>query len=370
MTQFNINFSQTKSVAQEIKKRANELESIRNDLEQIMNQIKRDSSVGKYMQGADAGIASLDNLRSRTHKYADALEKIVSLYENTENRIKDRGIEQTDQINSTANNGSLGGNGSYSAKRTYEDWGVSGGSIRTVEYAYLSKFCNDVSNCSSTAEMEKKFKELIAENFPEDHPLRNMKIKAYKEGTNRDMDAIVIEVDSDHAIVVFGGTSGLSDGLTDFGLVADSTPGLQEISAINHAINPIEYLSENQFEAANKLISNLPYKDIKVTGHSLGGHLAADVTLNNKNVSLCTTFDPPGRGDTWMRTTFDSDSRVSKITNYCINGSPVNLVGDQIGKTYYKDVEENYDSFFKNHDIGYIIEAFGGQEELLAPDEV
>ena len=246
-------------------------------------------------------------------------------------------------------------NSENTSNRDYSGWGIKDESVRNVEYAYLCKFANDASSGKNPSEMEKSFREAIERDLPGDHPLQKLKdkVKAYKKDG---MDAFVIEIDSDHAIVVFGGTNGFIDGVNDAGIVANS-------GAIK--LDPLNMLAGGQMRAANDLIKKLPYKDIKVTGHSLGGHVAADVTLNNEKISKCTTFDPPGRGDTWARTNWDPGDRVSKITNYVVGGSPVSSVGKQIGKTVRKNVHENYDAVFKNHDINHIInEAFGGIERV------
>ena len=181
------------------------------------------------------------------------------------------------------------------------------------------------------------------------------------------MEAIVIEMDSENAIVLFAGTNGgdINDILTDAGITADGSPGLKYISGFNHIVHPVEnLLTESQFEAANHLLDDLSakYSNISVAGYSLGGHLAADVTLNHTSISECVTFDPPGRGDTWLRTTFDPGDRVSKITNYVAGGSAVSAVGTHIGEVHYVDVDFNMAGPFPNHGIAQIADSIAGNK--------
>ena len=365
MSQFSTDFSKMKYASGELEKISGELSAIDNELQEVMTRIKRDSSVGKYMQNADSAVNAMEEVCKKSRRFSEAFSKIISLYEGTENKILNESVAVGE--GGTLASGASG-MASNSPVRTYEGWGLTGGSVRPVEYAYFSDFCNTASRENSTEAMVKKFRELLKEKMPEGHPVRDAKIYAYKEGTNHDLDAILIEIDSDHAIMVFAGTESLGDGFTDVGVVADTVPGVQVVSAANHVANPVEWFSENQFEAANRIVKSLPYKDVKVTGHSLGGHIAADVTLNNKNVSWCFTFDAPGRGDAVIKNTFDQE-RVNRIFNYCAKGSNVNKVGMQIGSTEYLNVEPNKAGIFTNHSIDKIAEALGGRDELFAPDE-
>jgi pimeloyl-ACP methyl ester carboxylesterase len=131
----------------------------------------------------------------------------------------------------------------------------------------------------------------------------------------------VIEIDSEHAIVSFGGTNG------PFDLVSDAAIGLS-------GINPILNFVAPQVGSANTYIKNLPYDNIVVTGHSLGGYLAADVTLGHDKVTECVVFDAPGRNDANVKWNdlFHGD-RVEKITNYNAARDIVHIVGRQPGST-------------------------------------
>ena len=247
------------------------------------------------------------------------------------------------------------------SSRDFSGWGVKDGSIRPGEYAYLTKFATNASSGKNTTEMEEMFKNAVKAEMPINHPLQDLNIKAIKKDG---MDAFVIEVDSDHAIVVFAGTNtsnDLSDVGADIGLFLNSGP---------LGINPLNLGINKQIDAANDLISNLEkkYKNIDVTGYSLGGHLATDVTLKHDSISSCVTIDPPGRGDASYRKYFDDvfKERSKKITNYCNEGSWVSWDGEQVGKTINVHVKDNYDAVFKNHDIDHMInDFFGGPEEIL-----
>ena len=263
----------------------------------------------------------------------------------------------------------------------YKGWGESEGTIKPVEFAILSAICNDVSEQTSVSKMKDAFYNALKTNFPLGHPLHadddptkcaigKDRIIAYREGTNKSMEAIVIRIDSNNAIVVFAGTRSLMDGLQDFLVAADSNIFSMPISAaigLIKTLNPIEWLQENQPEAANRVIKNLSsqgYNTIYVAGWSLGGHLAVDVTLNNDAVKECCALDPPGRGDTWYRK-YVSAEQATRIVNYLCVDSFVSSIGEHIGTNIELNVVPN-DSAppFHNHGIEEIIDALGGRNSV------
>lgn len=190
-----------------------------------------------------------------------------------------------------------------------------------------------------------------------------------EETGNNAMDAIFMEVDSQNAIVIFAGTEGFEDVLQDSLIAIDA--GIfgwtsARVFDVIKTLNPIEWFHENQPEAANRLIKELVgagYQNIYVAGHSLGGHLAVDVTLNNSSVKECYAFDPPGRGDAWYRQ-YVSASQASNITSYLCEGSYVSAIGKHVGKTLPLNVEPNKAGPLPNHGIDQIIDALGGLNEI------
>lgn len=263
----------------------------------------------------------------------------------------------------------------------YKGWGKSEGTIKPVEFAILSAICSEVSGQTSVGKMKDAFYNALKTNFPLGHPLHadddptkcaigKDHFIACREGTDKAMEAIVIRIDSSNAIVVFAGTKSMADGLQDFLIGVDSNffsmPVTVAIDLLK-TINPIEWLNENQPEAANRVIKNLSsqgYSSIYVAGWSLGGHLAVDVTLNNDAVKECYAFDPPGRGDTWYRK-YVSAEQATRIVNYLCVDSFVSSIGEHIGTNIELNVVPN-DSAppFHNHGIEEIIDALGGRNSV------
>ena len=250
----------------------------------------------------------------------------------------------------------------------YSGWGKSAGSVRPVDYAILCKFCTDVSNEETPEKMGDKMYDLLQNGeingehpFPIEHPIHSLsreQILAFQLGNPiKDLDGIIIVVDSDNAIVVFAGTKEgqMGDYLQDAGIFLDGLPGIQFLVA--PANTTFELFSDDQIESANSLLSQLASfgHNIYVTGYSLGGHIAVDVTLNHSEILECITFDPPGRGDAIIS---GSNGNAGKIINYCNKYSSISWVGDHIGKVYMLDVYPNdIAGIFHNHDIVYMVDA-------------
>ena len=85
--------------------------------------------------------------------------------------------------------------------------------------------------------------------------------------------------------------------------------------------------------------------------------MATAVALRNDSVSKCIAFDPPGRYDTLLQNTFNSE-QANKITTYEANGSLISgAVGLGVGNVVDLDVKENGGCIDHNHGIAQIIEA-------------
>lgn len=209
---------------------------------------------------------------------------------------------------------------------SYAQWGRRPGSISKLDYALIA----DISNKSPEEALQ-----YIKDNFPEDHPLRQAKIV---HQSVLGFDYCIFELDSDHAVVSFGGTQDLGDVFADAQLL---------LGNVNY-----------QSATATELIKSLPYKNIMTTGHSLGGHVAADVALFSDKVTECVVFDAPGRSGVQAITSMFGDG--SKIKNYAAMGDIVHLAGIQPGSLEYVDVGPNPDTMgvFGNHSLPDIINAF------------
>lgn len=262
--------------------------------------------------------------------------------------------------------------------RDYSGWGLSEGTIRHVEYALLCDICNEASNQANTSGMKDAFYQGLS-RFPQGHPLNpenigKDNIVAHRSGSGETMDAIEIKLDKKHAIVVFAGTKDFMDGLQDAMIVMDSnllTAGVKELAAAMTLFDPETVINEKQPEAANHLIQSLVnggYTDIFVAGHSLGGHLAANVTLNSDAVKECVAFDPPGRGEAWFQNVLNNQ-RAKRVINYLFDGSPVNMVGKHVGLSLKLKVawSDSYPPLLHYHDISKAYDKLGGDNAIVQP---
>lgn len=202
-------------------------------------------------------------------------------------------------------------------------WGKRSDTISTLDYAIIANLANKTS---------KEASRYIEESFSMDHPFRNARCVDWTNDPLTGLTAATYQIDSDHAIVVFGGTDGFMDGVADAGIVLTGLPGIGELANAANSMNP-------QVHAANAYISNLKYSNVMVTGHSLGGYLAADVTLRNEKISECYTFNAPGRSalDALGNSIFNS-SNADKITNVNARQDNVHNIGFQPGTSRTVDV--------------------------------
>ncbi len=215
--------------------------------------------------------------------------------------------------------------------------------VTDAEYARLCKLAYDATNGSTP---EEDFIKLIQNDryLPDSDPLKNINANqvTFVGGQITGFSAFII-ADGDDAIVLFVGTN---DDPADF--IADITLGIGG--------TPLQLIQAN---ALIQLVAE-QYSNITVTGHSLGGYLATGVTLDNAAVDKCISFDAPGRYDAlWQNMT--NSNQVSKITNYEANGSLISAVGFDINGRVGLDVKSSGGLIDRNHDIGNICDALGGQ---------
>lgn len=189
------------------------------------------------------------------------------------------------------------------------------------------------------------------EYFSNNDPLKHIsedQVTVISEGSG--FGAVVVE-DGKNAIVIFSGTNIESKDIGDL-----ATDGSILLGTWNYqgqqAIDLVDSLSKK-------------YDNIVVTGHSLGGYLATAATLKNDAVSKCITFDPPGRYDTLLQETFNSD-RTSVITSYEARGSTISSVGYDVGDVHRIKVEESGSNFIdRNHSIDNLCDALGGKKAMM-----
>lgn len=270
-----------------------------------------------------------------------------------------------------------------SVSQRFKYWGKISDSIRPVEYAKLCAICNDVTqNNSTTSAMESSFYNALS-CFPEGHPLhvdsdpaksligRDNIIAHQVTGGNYQMEAVQINIDQRHAIVIFAGTNPqqASDILQDVVVAGDAWYGLPSsvVKGILGAVDPDSLFKNDQPAAARRLIEQIVtggHDALFVAGHSLGGHLAVDVTLNNDNIVECCAFDPPGRGDAAVQALTNGD-RTKKITSYLHKWSFIHCIGAHVGETIVLEVEIKWeDSPLFYHNINSAFEALGGLDSI------
>ena len=177
--------------------------------------------------------------------------------------------------------------------------------------------------------------------LPENDPIKKLRddqVEVYLSPSG--FSAVTIG-EGDSAIVIFGGTNFASaqDLYADAQIIAQNAGFGETAKQEKEAIALIKKLSSK-------------HSNITVTGHSLGGYLAASSTLNNSQVDKCVAFDPPGRHDKQEQKA-NNRTQYDKIRTYEVKGSIVSSLGSSVGD--YESVEITGDPF--KHDIGKICEA-------------
>ncbi len=241
--------------------------------------------------------------------------------------------------------------------------GGGGATLPTVEPVDLDSYCEKVSNaeyarlCHRTSRLLEGFSNPTAkdfidairqdtEYFCEGDPIRNLTEEQVTVISDINGFGCVVIEDGNKAMVIFAGTNDIHDIGTD-ALLALSQSSPQAVKAI---------------AVVNDLSKK--YDDIVVTGHSLGGYLATSATLQNKNVSKCVAFDPPGRYDTKDQMKYNYE-QFSKVITYEANGSPISgVVGRGVGSVIPIDVKENWIGIVKNHGIVEICDALNENDAI------
>lgn len=80
------------------------------------------------------------------------------------------------------------------------------------------------------------------------------------------------------------------------------------------------------------------YDSVMATGHSKGGNKAKIVTLMTDKIDECVSFDGQGFSDEFMAShKAEIQAKQSKITNHNADGDYVNILLNDVGKTYWHE---------------------------------
>ena len=230
-----------------------------------------------------------------------------------------------------------------------DNWGKDANTVSDAEFAYLALCTN---NAASGKNMKQDFLDSL-KKLPEGHPLRDIDPGQVSTVSYMGVEAVVIRTSNDSAIVMFAGTDSALDVIADTGI----------------AVNGKNVVTSAQLFVANSIIKRLEASgcnNIQVSGHSLGGYLAADVTMRNKSVTQCVTFDAPGASSQDVASNKRARNKQSqRIHNYTVNGSVVNLPGVHYGDTESINVNPNWAGPLPNHRIANIFnDHFGGMDTI------
>ena len=368
MSRFSIDTDNVRNSSKIIESIATSLNAQERQLNSCRNTLRKISSITQLADSVTTCIENTKDCKRKSLILAQTINAIAIRYDSAENAIIENQASHSSGEYLTPSGGGHGAGGSVvsitdlSQEQQTQLWldNASG-----AEYAALCGWCNEAAEKGSEEEMRHLFYEKL-QTLPDNDPLKHIpedKIVAYKYKSG--MEVIVFELDPDHAVVIFAGTDSFSDGATDADLSLFGNAGFQD-------------------NDANQLIRDMNYKDVTVMGHSLGGYLAADVTLNNDKVSKCVTFDAPGHKLKYVGSQADKDhlgfdptdpfklkvvvnKNASKVQNYRAKGSAVSEVNEQVGVNVTSlDVENNWAGAFHNHGIGEIKDATGGDALISA----
>lgn len=303
----------------------------------------QNSIFGNVDEKAKALVYKMQEFCNRLDDAANLLNYSAEVFDNLDRCILAGSIERAQKLQRSihAKNTNLG------------DWNAH---ATDSEYAMLSSIWNDVANSDSP---RTDFINKLRSRTPEDDPIHHIKTDQVRVVNNLDgFDAIVITDDDHNATVVFAGTHGVGDFI-----FADLPLGIG--------------LPSTQLQQAKDLINDLSkeYKNITVTGHSLGGYLATEVTIDNSNVSKCVAFDPPGREGLiagiaeHIQGGHEPVANEEKITTYVTPGI-VNQPGITVGDIHHIEVPQeftlDFSRFGKNfaHDIEDIYSVIDGNNSV------
>ncbi|MBP5420806.1 MAG: DUF2974 domain-containing protein, partial [Paludibacteraceae bacterium] len=150
-------------------------------------------------------------------------------------------------------------------------------------------------------------------------------------------------------------------------IVAFRGTGLREWKDnFSGALNKSTVGQEKALERYQKYIHSLSeYSHITVTGHSKGGNKAKYITVKDKTVDRCVSFDGQGFSDVFINEYNDSIKKNwGKIVNYNTDKDFVNIILNDIGNTYYLK-SQNYDPKKENEEDSFIEKESHSPEVML-----
>ncbi len=342
MSEFTVDTGILRSEAEGFRQYASSIANIHTQCHEVMQEMGQSIVMRINWSKLLRQCVSVKNCSVDMTSLSDVLEQACGFYEKWENNVKEKKFGMKENMHDAP---------------ARPDWGTAPNSISPVEYAWLCAAANGAAgNFDSPEGMLQSLFDNIA-HLPEGHMLKCLNQDQFTAFHIGGVEGFVIRLDDDSCIVVFAGTDELTDGLVDAATVIGNAAGLPSA-----AMNPQVAIADN---ILNQLESQ-GFSNITITGHSLGGYLATEMTLRHNSVNECVVFDPMGHSQTeqvWADL-FNSE-QADKITAYKPYGGVVPLTGPSIGEEQWISVEYNTDAFFVNHSIDHIFDdAFGGMSAI------
>jgi len=192
------------------------------------------------------------------------------------------------------------------------------------------------------------------------------------EGGGLCKSAVFINADSADAVVVFKGTE----------LVLGSSQWKDNFFSGNTADTPHQLKALEWYQEVYRKY-HLEQFEVTVTGHSKGGNKAKYITIRDRTVDRCVSFDGEGFSDQFFtKYAVEILHREKKIENHCVDFDYISPLLNDIGTTtWYHGYNYGSGGFTENHlantfmhfsDLGRFtmdINENGRPEEMEALDE-
>ncbi len=183
--------------------------------------------------------------------------------------------------------------------------------------------------------------EYIIEKISPDCLIDDKNYGSYMTGKDwKNMIQAIENDDTGEAVVAFRGTVGYEWGDNFLG---GAPTGAKDGVSTEYQDKALKWYRSLGLEDAG-------YDTITVTGHSKGGNKAKYITLLEKSVDRCLSFDGQGFSDEFIeRYESEIEMRQGKITNHNVNYDFVNLLLNDVGRTFF------YEGF--DYGVGKLAEA-------------